>query len=76
MAAAVVNAQVEANPNLKYAKDVTSEKLGYAASVAKSGLFSMGSWLGVTAPAQEGEGQENEEESKDQSPEQNIDGAT
>jgi len=76
MAAAAVNAKVDANPNLKYAKDVTSEKLGYAATVAKSSLFSMGSWLGVTAPVQEGEGQENEEESKDQSLEQDNDGET
>lgn len=51
MAANALNQRIEANPSLKYAKDMTTGGLYAAGSMVKSGFGSLGGWFGMK-PAQ------------------------
>lgn len=48
-AASSLNQKIDANPNLKYAKDVTAGGLIAAGSMVKSGFGAIGGWFGYKA---------------------------
>lgn len=72
MAANALNQKIDANPNLKYAKDVTSGGLYAAGSMVKSGFGTLGGWFGYK-PAQKPDSDPLQEESKEESDYLNID---
>jgi hypothetical protein len=62
-----LNEKIDANPSLKYAKDVTAGGLMAAGSMVKTGFGSLGSWFGYKqAPAQPQASQEESKESDHQ----------
>lgn len=62
LAATAINQKIEANPSLKYAKDVTAGGLYAAGSMVKTGIGSLGSWFGYKAAAQTQENSQLEEQ--------------
>ena len=63
-AANSLNQKIDANPNLKYAKDVTTGSLIAAGSMVKSGFGALGGWFGYKAAPQ----QPAQEEAKNEEP--------
>lgn len=47
-AASSLNQKIDANPNLKYAKDATASGLMAAGSIMKSGIGALGGWFGYS----------------------------
>ena len=47
MAANALNQRIDANPSLKYAKDMTTSGLSVAGSMVKSGFGTFGGWFGM-----------------------------
>lgn len=50
--ASALNQKIDANPNLKYAKDITSTGITATASIVKTGFGALGGWFGFKATAQ------------------------
>ena len=47
--ASALNQKIDANPSLKYAKDMTSTGISATASMVKTGLGTLGGWFGYKA---------------------------